>query len=136
MRRQGKLMSVWWFFVIVIIAVAVISATVMFYNSGFDTRELEAKIMATRALACITHNISLADCFSTVTMQASNYYIAILDENNVVIEELGKRAFLQECEIQRKVIARRYAKCYSTRLYLKNRLIRVLTASNENGNRI
>lgn len=128
-KKASELMTFWWFLVLAIIGFAVIIGVLIFASNKIDARTIEADILASKIIDCMSGKGYLTDAslkanfdiysscsLNQKTIESGNYFIkiSIYDSSNKSIAEnsYGNSAFEKDCLIGvSNINAPNYPKC-------------------------
>lgn len=134
-RADSKLLSIWWFAVLTAIAVGVVIATMIFFSAKVDVRLLEADVLASRVIGCISNEGVISQDFiegklnifekcglNEKVLDSADYFIKVenLGQNKILLEK-GNSAFEKDCLIAKSMIkADKFARCVNLDIKLKD----------------
>ena len=158
-----KILSIWWFFVLVIIGVGIVGGILIYTSANIDVREIEANILAKKAMGCVVNQGFLNDDIlkddfdlskecgldEEILGRGSMFYVkvSVYDKDEEVIKDVppeGSSAYEKDCEIAAGVKAEKYPKCVTIKenvLYYDGDEVKVggiviLAASNQEGKNV
>ena len=152
-KRGDEILSIWWFFILAVIGVGIVLGVLRFYSIYADVREVDADILGNRIYDCIVSQGQLRNDFrdfnifsecklnKEVLDSSGDYFInvSIYDPNDKLARPeitAGVLSFQITCDVN----AKSYARCSEKNVYAflndKRYLIKILTGSNNAGERL
>lgn len=159
-----KLLSIWWFLILIIVGAGIALSVTMFYSTDVDVRKIESEILYEKVFGCIVkQNFLISELFEKETefdifdecelnkivfKEEENFYFRIrfLDDKGDKLREdikAGQFSFEKDCDLKENTKAENYPECTEKAemvFYYDNEIkkvnLSILTASNQEGNRI
>lgn len=72
-KADERVLSVYWIIIFVLIAISIVSATIIFFSSPADVRQIEARVLGDKLIECLAENgQSNQGVFNSLSVDGSN----------------------------------------------------------------